>query len=166
MPLPSQMGVNISPADVTTIQNALNTALRTLNGIQVVQLTVEERGKMQSMSETRFPYTQKAIETLAPQFPNLQPPFMPLADAQADLETSLTLREINVLVKEINDRFTDFALASERYAYLYMRKFYAIAKEGQAVNTPGADTVVSELSPLFEGMGPQADEEEDENPNP
>jgi hypothetical protein len=162
MSLPNQMGVNIPAVDVTTIKDALNTALSTLNGIQVVQLTVDERGQMQSMSETRFPFTQKAIEILAPQFPNLQPPFMPLADAQADLETSLTLREINVLVKEINDRFTDFSLASEHYAYKYMRKFYAIAKEGQSVNTPGADTVVSELGPLFEGQG----ENGGENPTP
>ena len=51
----------------------------------------------------------------------------------------------------------DFAMASEHFAYQYMRKFYVMAKEGQEVNTPGADTVVEALAPLFEGQGDQPD---------
>ncbi len=164
MPMPDNMGINISAVEKATIVSALNTALSTLNAIKVVQLTSDERKKAQSLSETRFPYTQNAIVILAPQFPNLQPPFMPLSEAQADLETSLSLREINVLIKEVIDRFTDFSLASEHFAYLYMRKFYALAQEAQAVNTPGADTVVSELSPLFDGQGPQPDDGDTPNP--
>ena len=49
----------------------------------------------------------------------------------------------------------DFAMASEHFAYQYMRVFYNGAKQALAVNTPGADTVVNALSPLFEGQGSQ-----------
>jgi len=48
----------------------------------------------------------------------------------------------------------DFAMASEHFAYEYMREFYEVAKRAQSVNTPGADTVIEALSPLFEGQGP------------
>ena len=53
----------------------------------------------------------------------------------------------------------DFSLASEHFAYEYMREFYHTAKRAQAVNTPGADTVVEALAPLFEGQGDTAEEE-------
>lgn len=162
MPMPDKMGYEITDPDKATIIDALNTALNTLNAIKIVQLTPKERNAAQSASETRLPYIQNAIDTLAPQFPNLQPGFLSLTDAEKDLSAAVDLREINTLVKEVNDRFTDFSLASEHFAYEYMRKFYAIAKEAQAVNTPGADTVVSELEPLFEGQG----ESGGENPTP
>ncbi len=153
MPMPDKMGYEITGPDKATIIDALNTALNTLNAIKIVQLTPKERNAAQSASETRFPYIQNAIDNLAPQFPALQPGFLKLADAEKDFSSAVDLREINTLVKEVNDRFTDFALASEHFAYEYMRKFYAIAQEAQSTNTQGADTVVSELSPLFEGQG-------------
>lgn len=162
MPMPDKMGFEISEPDKTTILTALNTALSTLNAIKIVQLTPEERKGAQSASETRLPYIQNAINNLAPQFPALQPPFLSHAEAERDVATTVTLREIDTTIKEIVDRFTDFSLASEHFAYQYMRKFYAIAQEAQAVNTPGADTVVGALSPLFEGQG----EAGGENPTP
>ena len=155
MPMPSEMGYQIAAPEKAAIINALNTALNTLNAIKIVQLTAKERKTVQTASEKRMPYIEHAINTLAPQFPNLQPGFLSIADARNDLETAATLREINVLIKEISDRYTDFSLASEHFAYQYMRKFYAMAKEAQPINTPGADTVLSELGPLFEKHGPK-----------
>jgi hypothetical protein len=155
MPLPDKMGYVLTPTEKTTIIDALNLALTTLNTIKVVQLTAKERQGAQSVAEYRLPYTENAIISLAPQYPNLQPPFMPLTDATKDLTMSLDLREISLLVKEVNDRFVDFSLASEHFAFEYLLKFYAIAKEAQSVNTPGADTVVETLKPLFEGQGVQ-----------
>jgi hypothetical protein len=153
MPMPSEMGIAIPAAVKTAIINDLTNALTALNGIKVVQLTTNERQGAQSIAEKRFPYVQKGIKGLAPAYPNLQPGFLPFSSAENDLDSTQDISQILLIVKEIIDRFTDFGLASEHFAYLYVRKFYAIAQEAQAVNTPGADTVVSELSPLFEGQG-------------
>lgn len=153
MPLPSEMGLAITPADKTTITTALNTALATLNAIKVVQLTASERQGAQSVADTRFPFVQKGIKALAPAYPNLQPGYLNITTADTDLETATTILQFLLTVKEISDRFTDFGLASEHFAYQYVRKFYAGAQEAQAVNTPGADTVVDELKGLFEGQG-------------
>lgn len=163
MPMPSEMGVAIPPAIKAAIIADLTNALNNLNSLKVVQFTAKERQGAQSIAETRFPYVQKGIKVLAPAYPNLQPNFLSLPIADTDLNTSVDLTEIMMLVKEIVDRFTDFGLASEHFAYLYVRKLYAIAKEAQAVNTPGADTVVSELAPLFEGQG---DNSETPDPEP
>jgi len=158
MAMPDKMGVELTPAQYTTIIDALNLALTTLNGVKIVQLTAEERKGAQSASEIRFPYIQNAIENLAPQYPALQPGYLPYADAEKDMNLALDMREINLIVAEVNDRFTDLAMASEHHAYKYMRKFYNIAKEAQSENTPGADTVVNALKPLFEGQGEQTNE--------
>jgi hypothetical protein len=65
-----------------------------------------------------------------------------LTDPKNDLQASTQLRDLAALRNEVNDRMVDFAMASEHFAYLYMRKFYKTAQEAQSVNTPGADTVV------------------------
>ena len=76
-------------------------------------------------------------------------------DAENDLSVSTYFRTVANLRNEVTDRMVDFAMASEHFAYQYMRVFYNNAKQAQAVNTPGADTVVNALSPLFEGQGGQ-----------
>jgi len=124
-----------------------------------VQLTAEERKKAQSIADKRFPYTENAINNLAPTFPNLQPSFLSLADAEKDFSASSDLRSLANVRNEVNDRMIDFSMASEHFAFEYMRKFYANAKEAQSVNTPGADTVVEALAPLFEGQGDTAETE-------
>jgi len=75
------------------------------------------------------------------------------------LQAATAMRALAKLRNEVNDRMIDFPLAFEHFAYQYTRKFYAIAKEAQSVNTPGADTVVEALAPLFEGQGDGGDPE-------
>ncbi len=157
MPMPDKMGLEFTPAEMTDLNAHFDGILTIMNNKKVVQLTAEERQGAQSASEKRLPYIQNAITTLAPNFPNLQPNFLILADADKDFNVSVQLRELAAKRNEVNDRMIDFSLASEHFAYIYMRKFYALAKEGQEVNTPGADTVVEALAPLFEGQGDQPD---------
>ena len=153
MPMPDQMGFEFTGTQKQDIINSLSSCLTTLNGIKTVQLTGSERQGAQSLAEGRFPYVQKAVDNLAPTYPNLQPGFMDLPTAQRNLTMSIDMGEILLVVKEIVDRFTDFGLASEHFAYEYMRKLYEQAKSAQSVNTPGADVVVNELAPLFEKQG-------------
>ena len=153
MAMPNEMGVAIPPAIKAAIIADITNATNSVNAIKVVQLTALERQSAQSVAETRAPYVQKAIKNLAPAFTNLQPGFLPLTNATNDLDTSNDMAEINLAIKELSDRVTDLGLAAEHFAYLYTRKFYGIAKDAQDTNTAGADTVVSELAPLFEGQG-------------
>lgn len=155
MPMPSEMGLEFTPAEITDLNTAFDAILTIINGKKIVQLTAEERQAAQSASETRMPYIDNTINNLAPAFPTLQPGYLTLSNAEKDLNASLQLRGLAAKRNEVNDRMIDFAMASEHFAYQYMRKFYSNAQEAQSVNTPGADTVVAALSPLFEGQGPQ-----------
>jgi hypothetical protein len=153
MPMPNEMGVSFTAAEKAIITSGIQQAISTIVAKKVVQLTANERQGAQSVAETRQPYVHKAIDNLAPTHTALQPGFLSLATATNDLQTSEDMNEVYLLAKELVDRVLDMGLAAEHHAYLYTRKFYANAKEAQDTNTPGADTVVSELAPLFEGQG-------------
>ena len=117
MPMPDKMGVAFSGTQKADILTALNSSLAILNIIKVVQLTSEERQAAQSASATRLPYVENGIYNLAPNFPPLQPGYMPLADATKDADMNSDLQEILVVVNEIRDRFTDFSLACQHFGY-------------------------------------------------
>lgn len=157
MPMPSEMGLEFTPAEITALSGHFEAILTIMNAKKVVQLTAKERQGAQSASEKRFPYVQNAIINLAPAFPKLQPNYLDFAEAQKDFGAANDLRTLTALRNEVNDRMIDFAMASEHFSYLYTRHFYANAQKAQGVNTPGADTVVEALSPLFEGQGEQND---------
>lgn len=166
MPMPTEMGVEFTAAEQAPILSGIQQAIAAIVAKKVVQLTAAERQGGQSVAETRQPYVHKAIDNLAPTHTALQPGFLPLASAQSDLHTAEFMNQVKLLIKELDDRATDFGIASEHHAFLYTRKFYAIAKEAQPTNTPGADTVVSELAPLFENQGNNSENPEPEPPTP
>lgn len=153
MPMPDKMGVAFTPTEIQDIKDHFTGILTIINGKKIVQLTAEERQAAQAASDTRLPYVDNAINSLAIDFPNLLPGFLSQADAENDMDTSVQFRDIANLRNEVNDRMIDFGMASEHFAYQFMRVFYNSAKQALAVNTPGADTVVNTLSPLFEGQG-------------
>jgi hypothetical protein len=155
MAMPDEMGLDFTPTELTDIKDHFTGILTIINGKKIVQLTDKERQGAQSASETRLPYMDNGINNLATTFSNLQPGFLSLVKATADIKTAFDFREIDSLRNEVNDRMIDFAMASEHFAYQYMRAFYDGAKTAQAVNTPGADVVVNALAPLFEGQGVQ-----------
>jgi hypothetical protein len=153
MPMPDKMGLTFTPAEITTLHTHFTDILALINSKKVVQLTKDERQSALSISEKRLPYVQNAIDVLASDFVDLRPGFLPYADAVNDMQASSDLRALSSIRDEVNDRMIDFSMASEHFAYQYMRIFYNNAKQAQAVNTPGADTVVNALAPLFEGQG-------------
>ena len=144
MPMPNQMEHRFTPQQYAGVINALKTAIDTLNSLQVVQLTPPERRKAQAVSDKRLPYVQQTFNSLAPNYPQLQPPYLSLANNTANFEMMEMLREIMPLVHELNNRYTDFSIASQHNAFVYVRHFYASAKR-----TPKGKLVCQTLSPLF-----------------
>ena len=63
MPMPDQMGITLSPAEVQDIKDHFTAILTIINAKKVVQLTPKERQGAQSASEIRIPYIENAITT-------------------------------------------------------------------------------------------------------
>jgi hypothetical protein len=144
MPMPSQMGYKFTPQQKADVISALKFVLDTLNSIKVVQLTEAERLKANPVSDKRLPYVQQTFKGLAPQYPKLQPRYLPFAANADNFEMMEAMREIMPLVKEISDRYTDFSIASQHFAFQYMVHFYKTS-----LQTPLGEEPAKALAPLF-----------------
>src|ERR1041385_5119412 len=110
MPMPDKMGVEFTGTQKQDIIDGFQAILTILNGIKVVQLTPDEREGALGVAETRLPYVLNAINNLAPAYPQLQPGYMSFDDAGKDGKTTGDMVELNLLVNEVRNRFTDFSL--------------------------------------------------------
>lgn len=144
MPMPNHMEHKFTPQQKADVINGLKTAIDTLNSLQVVQLTALERRKANGVSNKRLPYVQQTFNTLAPNYPQVQPPYLSLADETTNFEMMEMLREIMPLLNEAHERYTDYYIASQHNAFTYMKHFYASAKR-----TPIGKVVCQALAPLF-----------------
>jgi len=151
--LPDFMGIEFTPAELTTINLHADGLITLINAKKSVQLSDTERQGTASVSDERYPFVGDTFNSLAPLYPNIQPPFKVFADEQKNFNYLNQHRIIAEKIKKINDIFGDHSIAAEYFAYKYMREFYDIAKLGVQNNVPGADVVVQRLSPLFEKQG-------------
>jgi len=152
MPMPEKMGVMFTGTQKQDIVDHL-TGIRTiLASIKVVQLTKAERQGASSVDNVRLPYVIKG-EQLAQINVPLRPGFMSLADCTNDVKMTQDMMELKNQLNETTDVFIDFSLASEHFAYKFMLKFYESAQGALGTPTPGVDTVIDALAPLFEKQG-------------
>ncbi len=60
------------------------------------------------------------------------------------------MREIIQKINQVAEIASDHSLSAENLSFQFMLDFYNTAKRGADRNVPGANSVVDELSPLFE----------------
>ena len=144
------MGVSLTTQQYTDISEALNTIIGIANGLVTINLTKQERQGIQSVAETRLPYLQKAFNSLIPDNPGLAPPFSSLTAANADYAYLEQLMKLKTKLMTTVEILSDHELAAGYRSFEYMRDFYHMAQRAIERNVPGADTVVDELSPLFD----------------
>ena len=143
------LSVDFTPAQQTAILDALNLALTGLNGVVVVTLTPDERRTIPTVEANRFQYIDKAVFSLGPDFPALVSRAVTTAKATDAANSYNFLTQVQALVQELNDRATDARHNLGNTTYNYTLDMYHEAQR-YIGDLPGADTIVQELSPLFE----------------
>jgi hypothetical protein len=146
------LSVAFTPADETAIMNGLDAALTALNAVKIVTLTPEQRREIPAVNAGRIPYVLKAVNVLGPAYPELVGKAVSTASAQQATNSWTFLKDVLMKVQEINDRARDLSQNLENTSYNYTTDMYYTAKR-YVDDLPGADTVVAELSPLYEGQG-------------
>lgn len=73
MPIPSSP-LNLTAANYTAINAALDTILATLLTAGAINLTESERKSMKTIGDTRQPYVDRTMQQHVVNFPNLLPP--------------------------------------------------------------------------------------------
>ncbi len=153
MPIPDKMGYAFTGTQKQDIIDHLKGINVIMNSIKPVQLSIEEHHNVSTIDNTRLPFVIQG-EQLAQSYTALRPSFLLLADCTNDVKMTQDMKEIFNYLAETTDVLTDFSMCSENYAYKYMRELYENAKRAKGSNTPGVDTIIAALSPLFEKQGP------------
>ncbi|MBI1225188.1 MAG: hypothetical protein GC192_08095 [Bacteroidetes bacterium] len=78
------------------------------------------------------------------------PPFGNLTEANADYAYLQQLLKLKTKLMKCVEILSDHELAAGHRAFEFMRDFYHMAQRAAERNVPGADSVVDELSPLFD----------------
>lgn len=155
------MGFDLTPAEITIIDDAIQAIAGVLNGKDTINLSPDERRSARAVAEGRRPYLDKTYDVLAPEYTPLHPGYLNFANDKVNYNYSKQLRSRLMLMAKVMEIMEDHTLSAETLAYKWMLKFYNNAQEAQDSNMPGADTVVAELAPLFE----QANQAAGENPD-
>lgn len=148
------MGVQFTNAEMETINRNLDEILTIINGKATVNLTKPERQGIQGVAAERLPYVQVAFNSLIPGNPQFKPPFSNEDDAINDFTYMEQHNQLAPKIGKLVEIFSDHHLAAGALAFEYMRDFYDVGKRGAERNVPGADSIVDELSPLFNAANP------------
>ncbi len=150
MPLPTKMGIDLTEAEALDFDKNINNAIDILVGKMPINLTDEERRAARSVAEGRKPYADKTFDVLAQNNPELHPGYLNFTEDQTNYNYGRKLRQRFPQLYKLLEIVEDHAFSAENLAFRWMLKFYGNAQEARDTNTPGAESVVAALSPLFE----------------
>jgi len=148
----SNINITFTPAQMANIEAAIVTIL---NNLPVkFNLTKDERSSIQNIADERYPYAKRGIEIHGPNNPTLVTGF---AGTQAEATSDLTFFDQSQIVKlklaKVMEIVTDTQQVAGGEAYTWLRNLYETAQMAAKNQVPGADSVVDDLSPLFENQG-------------
>jgi len=144
------MGIDLTPTEVTAIDDHFNAIIQIFADKMAINLTDKERQSVRSVAEGRKPYMDKTFDNLAPNNKVLHPGYLDFNEDQTNYNYGRKVRNFFPQAKKILEIMEDHAYSAENLGFVWMLKFYNNAKEARDTNTPGAESVVAELAPLFE----------------
>lgn len=156
MPIPIKMGIDLSPEEEAAFDKAINDAIDILVRKMPINLTDVERQSVRSVAEGRKPYMDKTYDSLGRNNPLLHPGYLTFEEEQTNYNYSRKLRQRFPQLYKLLEVVEDHAFSAENLSFKWLRKFYNNAQEARDTNTPGAESVVAELSPLFEQVNTAA----------
>lgn len=117
-----------------------------------INLTKDERSNANSIDDDRLGFVEDYYGNKG-DYPNLLPPFMNEADADAHNTVRTDLSDIMVKAARVVELAGDIQINSEHHTMEYGYEGYAVVGRAKEKNVPGADTFYDLLSRHFEGMG-------------
>jgi len=119
---------------------------------------LNEAEKLQNptIDNKRLPYVKRAVEIHAVNNPPLVSGFAgTLLNAQNDWKLYQQFDGYIALLDSLKEKMMETQMVAGAELYAFLLELYRTAKAAAANNVPGAQAVVDDLAPLFEGQGPQ-----------
>lgn len=164
MPIPLQLGVSFTAAEIGALKTAAQTITSTIIAKINFNMSNEERESLSKVGDERVPYVFKSINDYAVNYPNLNGQAYPAAMAVMDIQTFAQLIEVLTLIEEATERCTELQMVAGHFCFQFMNDQYDNAKKYRDKNVAGAQVVYDGLKGCFEGQGPQ--NPTPANPNP
>jgi hypothetical protein len=139
-------------------ETAIGTAIADLNtNFPFAQnLTNAEKKQYPTTDNSRLPYVKRTVEIHAVNMPVLVSGFAgTLLNAQNDWKLFNQIENFKQQLLSYIEKLNETQDVAGAELYQFMLGVYKMAKEAADNNVPGAQAVVDDLAPLFEGQGAQ-----------
>ncbi len=155
MPIPLQLGVQFTPAEIATMKAAAQSITSLVKSKMDFNMSNEERKSLSTVGDERAPFVLKSIADYGVTYPNLNGQAYTHLMASMDLGTYAQLFEVLTVVKEAAERTEEMQMVAGHFCYEFMRDQYDNAAKYRDKNVAGAQIVYDGLKGCFEGQGPQ-----------
>lgn len=118
-----------------------------------IKLTKEQKKSMNNVEDVRLPFVEKAIQ-YGLQEPKIVPPFIDLNEYAKDLGLYKDLSSIERELSSLAELVSDTRVAAGTDAYQAALSIYNSSKGAVKMGIPGTQTMVDEMSKLFNKQGP------------
>jgi len=118
-----------------------------------IKLTKEQKKSMNNVEDVRLPFVEKAIQ-YGLQEPKIVPPFIDLNEYAKDLGLYKDLSSIERELSSLAELVSDTRIAAGTDSYQAALSIYNSSKGAVKMGIPGTQTMVDEMSKLFNKQGP------------
>ena len=149
----NQVSIEISPADLKTVLEAVK-LVETILKPYLIALTPEERRKKTKMGEKTISFVEKITE-YAVTNPEFKPAFMNAEDLLIDFKAVGDLTQIVRPLAQLASTLDDTILLSGSEALMTSLMYYASIKQANKSNVPNAKPIYDDLKKRYEISKPK-----------
>ncbi|MDP4266385.1 MAG: hypothetical protein Q8880_03000 [Bacteroidota bacterium] len=149
MALENLISFNLTAAEITQIETALQTIKTVIQG-KVINLTTEERQEYGKVGNERANFIVKALGYML-QRPDLVPNYINLTEFQNDVAARQSIVPLLNQATEIHEMFSDTNLLLGTDVYNTAIAFYRNVKIAAQQNVPGSTNIYQDLQVDFPG---------------
>ncbi|MGD9488602.1 MAG: hypothetical protein AB7W47_11310 [Calditrichaceae bacterium] len=142
------VSIEISDADVQTINGALQTLKETLKPY-ISSLTPDDRRELPKMSDRTVPFVSKTLE-YAESNEQFAPAYMNVAELNKDVKAVETLTQFFRQVEDVYKQLDDTIMLAGSEAYVASLAFYNSIKLASRMSVPGAEPIYRDLKERFD----------------
>jgi hypothetical protein len=155
----NRVSITITDAQKTNIKTA-TAALATATANFTTAIDKDTLNSLSTIADGRIPFVEKVAQ-YAVSNPEFLQPLADVGEFQTDLKAFKDLREVVLPMRIVVNNMTASMRVSGSEAWNFARNFYSSLQFHARMGVPGAQTILDELRPLFEGKTNSDDDGDD-----
>lgn len=154
----NRISMTITDAQKQNVSDATRDLASAVSGL-TINIDKDTLKSLATIADGRIPFVEK-VAYYAVEKPEFLQPLAAVAEFQADFKTFKDLREVVRPMRIIVNDLTAAMRVSGNEAWLFSLNFYRSLQFHAQMGTPGAQTILDELRPLFEAKSDPDDSDD------